>query len=114
LVAAPVTEVQFIGCAAKRKTQDLMPETDAEHRCFAQQVAHSLHAIRHCCRVAWSIREKNAVRFERQHVSSGRGGWHNGDATPMFRQQAQNVALDAEVVGDDVERRLATLRWCFA
>ncbi len=56
-------------------------------------------------RVARAVGQEDAVGVERQHV--GRAGLRgdDGDATAVVREQPQDVALDAEVVGDHVQAR---------
>ena len=50
-------------------------------------------------RIAGAVREKHAVRLQRQHVF-GRGlRRHHGHVAVRVHQQAQDVLLDAEIVG---------------
>jgi hypothetical protein len=41
----------------------------------------------------------------RQHVGRRRLGRHHGQLAAALGEHAQDVALDAEIVGDDVEAR---------
>ncbi len=54
-------------------------------------------------RIAGTVREKHPVGLQRQHVFRGRLRRHHGHAAAVRGELAQDVALDAEIVGDDVE-----------
>ena len=56
-------------------------------------------------RVAGAVGEEDAVGPQRQHLGGRRLRRHHRDAAAALGQHAQDVALDAEVVGDDVELR---------
>ena len=61
-------------------------------------------------RIAGAVGQEHAVGLQREHV--GRGGLrrHHGHVAAALGQHAQDVVLDAEVVGDDVELRAASRR----
>ena len=52
--------------------------------------------------IAGTVREEDAVGFEREHVFGGRQRGHHRDAASRLHEPAQDVVLDAEIVGDDV------------
>ncbi len=103
LVAAVVAEAQLVGAAAQRQTQDLVAEADAEQRLLAQQAAHRVDRVGHGGGVAGAVREKNAVGVEREHLGGGRAGRHHRHAAALVGHQAQDVALHAEIVGDNMQ-----------
>ena len=53
--------------------------------------------------VAGAVAQEDAVGPQRQHLGGRRLRRHHGDAATAAGQHAQDVALDAEVVGHDVE-----------
>src|SRR5215470_3779973 len=91
-----------------------MAEADAEDRLFAEELLDVLSRIRHRVGIAGTVREKDAVGIEREHILGGRRRGNDFDAASRLRETAQDVALDAEVVRDDekagpVEARLLRL-----
>ena len=71
LIAAVVAELELVGLAAERQTQDLMAEADTEDRLLADQSLHVLFGVGHGVGIARPVGEKNAVGIERQHIFSG-------------------------------------------
>ena len=53
--------------------------------------------------VARAVREEHAIRFQREHVFGRGEGGNDSDAAAEMDQVAKNVALDAEIVSDDVQ-----------
>ena len=82
-----------------------MAEADAEHRDLADQPAYCVDGADDRLGVAGAVREEHAVGAAGEHVSRGRRRRDHLDATPHADEVAQDGALDAEVVGDDAERR---------
>ena len=60
--------------------------------------------------IAGAVGEEDAVGLEGEHVLGGCERGDHGDAAAGVHEAAQDVVLDAEVVGDDVEARLGRLR----
>ena len=56
--------------------------------------------------IARTVREEHAVGRAGEHVGGGRRRRHDLDAAAGRDEVAQDRPLDAEVVGDDVERRV--------
>src|SRR6185437_11769005 len=100
MVAAVVAELELVGLAAQRQPDQLVPEADAEDGHAAQEPANALHRIRARLRIAGAIREKHAVRLQRQHFRRWRLGRHHLHPATVGGELAQDVALDAEVVRD--------------
>ena len=61
-------------------------------------------------RIAGAVREEDAVGLEREHVFGGGERGHDGDAAADLHQAAQDVVLDAEIVGHHVVARLGAAR----
>ena len=55
--------------------------------------------------VARPVGKEDAVGIERQHVFGGGEGGDHGDAAAHLHQAAQDVELDAVIVGNDVVLR---------
>ena len=60
--------------------------------------------------IAGAVREKNAVRLQRQNILGGRQRGNHRHARAGLHQLPQNIALDAEVVRDHVIQRIAGMR----
>src|SRR6185503_13570244 len=55
--------------------------------------------------ISGTVREKNTIRFFCENGLSGSIRRHNSYSCIMLGEQAKNVALDPEIVGDDVALR---------
>ena len=65
----------------------------------SHQLADIFLSVGHRLRIAWPIRQKNAVRLQGQHILRRGLRRHHGDAAGFARQHAQDVVLDAKVIG---------------
>src|SRR5262249_58850004 len=79
LVAAVMSELELVGAAAERESEDLVSEADAEHRHVAEQVGDDLSGAGHRVRVAGTVGQEHAVRTLGQDLAGGRRG---GDGAP--------------------------------
>src|SRR4051812_35805333 len=103
LVGATVAELQFERRTAESESKHLVTKTDAKDRPFADQTSHGGMGVRQRGRVAWSIGQKYSVRIKSKDFVR-RGSCRN-DSNPeaFLAKQPQDVALDAVIVGDNVE-----------
>src|SRR5471030_2597333 len=99
MVGAAVAEFQLIGLAAKREPQQLVPQADAEDRLLADEFANVGHLGLQRFGVARAVRKEHAIGLERQHIFGGGEGWDHRYAAAHLHQAAQNVVLDAVIVG---------------
>ena len=77
-----------------------MPKTGTS---LGEEALYRLDRVGARLGIARSVREKYAVRVQVEHVV-GRGlRRHDRHPATVVRQQAQDVALDAEIVGDDMQ-----------
>ena len=107
MVAAAMAELQLVGLGAERQAHQLVTEADAEHRDVAvSQLLHVVDRVRDRGRIAGAVAEKDAVRLPRQHVGRRRRRGKHADLAAMRREAAQDVQLDAEIVGGDLQRAL--------
>ncbi|MCY1519561.1 hypothetical protein D9M68_543150 [compost metagenome] len=87
-----------------------MAQADAEHRqLLVQEGARGVDGVVAGLGIARAVGQKHAVRIQLEDFLGAGLGRHQGDAAAAVGQQAQDVALDAEVVGDDVELGLVRL-----
>ncbi len=80
-----------------------MAETDAKDRDPASQLANILLRIGDRFRIPGAVREEYAIRLERKNIASGSACGNYGNLAMMIDEQAKDVLLDAEIVGDDFE-----------
>src|SRR5208282_1048213 len=45
VIGAMMPEIQFVGFSSEREAENLMPETNSEHRLLAQDAAHRLTGV---------------------------------------------------------------------
>ena len=101
LIAAAVTELEFVGLSAAGVGQQLVPETDSKERSAADEFTNFGVDIVKGGGVAGTIGKKDAVGIHGENVFRRSGGGHHGDVEAFLAEAAQDVALDAEIVGDD-------------
>ena len=106
LVGAVVAELQLVRAAAERQRRG----SGGRGRCRRsargpRSAAHRLDEVRHRLGIAGAVREEDAVRLALEHrrppsVQAGT----TVTSQPAARELAQDVQLDAGVVGDDLKR----------
>ena len=108
MVGAVVAELHLHGLRAGGEAQQLVAEADAEHRHAAcvEDLADRLDRVVARLRIA---RDRWTGTRRRASCASTSLRWglrgHHRHAAAAVGQHAQDVALDAVVVGDDVEAR---------
>ncbi len=100
MIRAVVAEFQFEGFAAQREAAELVAEADAENGDAARQLADIVVGIGDRFRIARAVGEEDAVRLEVENIFGERACGNDGNFAVMIDEQAQNVLLDAEIVGD--------------
>ncbi len=89
--------------AAERQPDQLVPEANPQHR-YARcgDPPNDRWRVRNGRGIAGTIRQEDAIRVHRQHRLRGCVGRYHRHSAAIRREEAQNVALDAVVVCDDV------------
>ena len=91
-----------------------MPQADAEERHLAiEEGAQRVDGVGAGFRITRTVGEEDAIGLHGQHVGRRRGGRHDGHVAALVSQQAQDVALGAEVVGDDAQASAVRTRCLF-
>ena len=104
VVGAMVAELHLEGAGAAGQPEDLVAEADAEHgNVGLEKLAGRADGVVARLGVAGTVGQEDAVGRERQSLLGAGLRRHDGHAATKVRQQAQDVALDAEVVGHDVQ-----------
>src|SRR5690606_23586872 len=110
MIGPVVAGFHFDGLAADGQPQDLVTQADTEHGKLAfEEHARGRDGVIARLRVARAVGQEYAVGIELEHFFGGRLGRHQRDAAATVGHQAQDVVLDAEVVGHDVEAVLRGL-----
>src|SRR5271166_2735133 len=99
MVAAVVPELQLVGLAAQRDSDQLMAEADAEDGDLAHHAADVLLCVGHRLGIAGAVGEEDTVGLHGQHIFGAGGCGNDGHATRFANQAAKDVLLDAVVVG---------------
>src|SRR5213592_1167009 len=107
MIPAAMSVRELHRLATHCQAEQLMAETDAEDRQVSvRQRANRIDRVTYCRGVAGTVREKDAVRFQRASLRRGRGRRYDGDAAAMLHEQPQDVALHPEVERDEVMLRV--------
>ena len=108
VVGAVVAERELVGVGAEREPEDLVAEADAEHRHLADQPAHDRRRRRSTAAGSPGPFERKTPSGSRASTSAaGVDAGTTSTRQPDADEVAQDRALDAEVVGDHAERRVA-------
>mmetsp|Transcript_53303 Transcript_53303/g.125259 ORF Transcript_53303/g.125259 Transcript_53303/m.125259 type:complete len:315 (-) Transcript_53303:5901-6845(-) len=106
MVGAVVAELHLEGLGARGQRQDLMPEADAKDRYAGlDQLGGRLDRVVAGLRVTRAVGQEHAIRLQPEDFAGRRLGGHDGHLAAALGQHAQDVVLDPEVVGHDVELR---------
>src|SRR6267378_3952979 len=55
MIRAMMTEVELVGFATQRQSQQLMTKTDPEYRFLSEHVRDGSVSVRQRCRIRWSV-----------------------------------------------------------
>jgi hypothetical protein len=103
MISAPMTELEFVGCGAKRQTKQLVPQAYSKYGQLSQELPYRLNGIGNSSRVARTVGKKYAVRLVRQNLLCRGRCRHNGNLTTERFENSEYVELDAEVERHNVE-----------
>ena len=104
VVGAVVAELHLQRLRADRQTEDLVAEADTEQRHLRlEDLARRRDSVVARLRITGPVRQEYAVGIHGQDLGGGRRRRHHRDAAAEACERAQDVALDAEVVGDHVQ-----------
>ncbi len=111
MIGAAVAELQLVGLAAERQAQDLVPQADAEDRDLARAACAPAPPGTASGSGSPGPLERNTPSgFSASTSSAVVTAGTTRHAAAHVHQPAENVALDAEVVGHHVEPRLGRRR----
>ena len=85
MIRTVMAEFQLEGLAAQRQAAELVAQADAEDRHAAQQLANVFDRVGDRLGIARTVREKYAVRLQREHVFGGSLGRDHGDVAMDVR-----------------------------
>ena len=97
MVAAAMPELELRSRPAKSLTENLVAETHAKNRLFAEKLAHGLYNIRHRGRIAGAVGEENTVGFAGQYIRGLGKGRDHFHLKTVLHKLAQNIFLDAAI-----------------
>src|SRR5215468_233012 len=101
MVRAVVAKLKLERLAAQCQAAELVAQTNSENGNSAKQLADVFLRIGDRFGITGSVRKEDAVGPQRQNIF-GRGvRGNNGDVAMMINEQAQDVLLDAVIVGHD-------------
>ncbi|MCY1508168.1 hypothetical protein D9M68_424690 [compost metagenome] len=107
VVGAMVAMAHLHGLGAGGQAEQLVAEADAEDRDLGvEELADRLDGVVARLGVAGAVGEEDAVRIQRQHFARRSLRRHHGQAAAAGDQHAQDVQLDAEVIGNHVVRQI--------
>jgi hypothetical protein len=104
VVGPVVAELHFHRPRPGRQGQELVAEADAEDRYAAgEDLADGGDGVVAGFRVAGTVGKEHPVRLLPEDLGGGRLGRHHRHPAATRGEHAQDVVLDAKVIGDDVQ-----------
>ena len=97
LVAAAVTEFEFVGCGAHGEAEELVAEADAEDGFLADEFFQGVLDVGDGFGVAGAVGDEDAVGFEVEDFFGGGEGGDDGDAEAGLDEVAEDVAFESAV-----------------
>ncbi len=111
VVGTVVAKLHLDGLGTGGETQQLVTQADAKHRGVGiKEGLDGLDGVVARLGVTWAVGEEDAIRVQRQYLGCRGLGRHHGQAAAAVHQHAQDVALDAKVVGHHVVFELVGIR----
>ena len=105
-----MAELHFQRFGTGSQGQQLVTKTDAKSRnATLEEFANGGNRVITRLRIAGTVGQEDAVRIQRQHIGSRRLGRHHSQPATTLGQHAQDVALDAKIVSNDMETWLGSL-----
>ena len=99
MIRTMMPEFQLEGFAPQREAAELVAEADTEDRNAAEKLLNILDGVADRLGVAGTIRKKNPVRLEIEDICGARLRRNNPNVAMVIDKQAQNILLDAKIVG---------------
>ena len=99
VICAMMPKIELVSLPAQRQPQQLMPETNAEHRFLAKNARDGSVSVRQRRRIARPVREKHSVGIVREYLLCSRRRGNHFDAKSGRNQPPQNVQLDSLSLG---------------
>src|SRR5262249_27556416 len=106
MIDAVMSELELVGLAAQGQSEHLVSEADSEDRSLADQLADVLRLALQGLVISRAVREEHAVGIEREDFFRAGQRRDDRDFAAMLHESAQDVVLDSEIVGDNMQRRL--------
>ncbi len=101
MVAAAMTELEFVRVAAERAGEDLVAEADAHNRHVADETFGCFDEVVEQLGVARARRHQDAIGLPVEQLSSGHSGRVGHDVATASFEQPQDVVLEPEVADQD-------------
>ena len=102
MIAAAVTELQFVGLGTIGKRNHLMTKADAKDGIPALQLPNQMDDRCDIFRVTRSIGNKDSIRFHRFDLFGRRIKRNDGDVAAVSIELTDYVQFDTTVDGDDI------------
>ena len=110
MVGTVVTKLHLERLAAGSQAHDLVTKADAEKRnATLEAFAGRFNGVSAGLGIAGAVRQEHAVGIHGEHFLYGRASRHNGKFNAAVNHQAQNIALDTEVIGHNLVGRVLKL-----
>src|SRR5271157_947244 len=103
MISAVMAEFQLEGFSSERNAGELMAQANSENRLPSHQAANVIDRICAGLGIARAVRQEHSIGLQSHHVLRRSLRWDNRHLAAFSPQLAQNVLLDAEVIGDHVE-----------
>src|SRR5450759_459805 len=99
MISAVVAEFQLESLSPERDARELMPQANSENRLPSHQPPNVIDRVGAGLGIAWAVRQEHYVGLKSQHVLRRRLPRDDRHLAAFSPQLAQDVLLDAKVIG---------------
>src|ERR1700691_5038415 len=105
MISAMMAKFELKGLAAERDAGQLMPQANPEDRLASHESPNVIDSVSTGLGITGPGRQGNSVRLQCKYVLRRGLRRNDGPLAALSAQLAQNVLLDAEIIGDHMKAR---------
>mmetsp|Transcript_14066 Transcript_14066/g.24657 ORF Transcript_14066/g.24657 Transcript_14066/m.24657 type:complete len:230 (+) Transcript_14066:432-1121(+) len=112
VIRAMMTELELESLASKRLAKDLVSHTNTENGLLAEDGLGIINGVGSGGGITGTIAKEYTIRVHLKDLRGGIGGGDDGDAASKRSKTAEDILLDSEIIGNNMELLLIALKEC--
>src|SRR3989442_11263892 len=101
MIPAVMSKFQLVGFSTEGNARQLMSQADTEDGLTPHQTTDVIYRVGAGLGITWSVGEKHAVRFQREHIFCWSLRRNNRYLAALAAQFAEDVLFDSVIIGYD-------------